>query len=51
MVCFEKSEVLYHRGVISGLDPTQDNIFYNMQDWTIDLGTDQEDEVQGTTDR
>ncbi|MCD8116779.1 MAG: ABC transporter substrate-binding protein [Oscillospiraceae bacterium] len=51
VVCFEKSEVLYHRGVISGLDPTQDNIFYNMQDWTIDLGTDQEDEVQETTDR
>lgn len=38
VVCFEKSEVLYHRGVLAGLDPTQDNLFYNMQDWTIDLG-------------
>lgn len=36
-ICFEKSEVLYHRGVLSGLDPTQDNVFYNMQDWTVDL--------------
>jgi peptide/nickel transport system substrate-binding protein len=37
-ICFEKSEVLYHRGVISGLNPTQDNIFYDLQDWVIDLG-------------
>lgn len=36
-VCFEKSEVLYHRGVLSGLDPTQDNVFHNMQGWTVDL--------------
>ena len=37
VICFEKSEVLYHRGVLSGLEPTQDNIFYNMQNWTADL--------------
>ncbi len=43
VVCFEKSEVLYHRGVLSGLDPTQDNIFYGMENWTIDLGTDDEE--------
>lgn len=36
-VCFEKSEVLYHRGVLSGIDPTQDNIFYGIQNWTVDL--------------
>ena len=36
-ICFEKSEVLYHRGVLSGLSPTQDNIFYQMQNWTVDL--------------
>lgn len=36
-ICFEKTEVLYHRGVLSGLDPTQDNVFYNMQNWTVDL--------------
>ena len=36
-VCFEKSEVLYHRGVLSGLNPTQDNLFYNMDQWEVDL--------------
>ena len=36
-ICFEKSEVLYHRGVLSGLSPTQDNVFYGMENWTIDL--------------
>ncbi len=45
VVCFEKSEVLYHRGVISGLNPTQDNVFYNLQDWTIDLRTDDTEET------
>lgn len=36
-ICFEKTEVLYHRGVLSGLDPTQDNVFHNMQEWTVEL--------------
>ena len=36
-VCFERSEVLYHRGVLSGLEPVQDNLFYNLQNWTVDL--------------
>jgi peptide/nickel transport system substrate-binding protein len=36
-ICFEKSEVLYHRGVLSGLNPTQDNIFYGMENWTVEL--------------
>ena len=37
-VCFERTELLYHRGVLKGLDPTQDNLFHNMQDWTVDMG-------------
>ena len=37
-VCFKKTEVLYHRGVITGLNPTQDNVFYGMENWTVDLG-------------
>lgn len=37
VICFERSEVLYHRGVLSGLSPTQDNLFYNMTEWTVDL--------------
>ena len=36
-ICFEKSEVLYHRGVLSGLSPTQDNVFYGLENWTVDL--------------
>lgn len=38
VICFERSEVLYHRGVLGGLTPTQDNIFHDMEAWTIDLG-------------
>lgn len=37
VVCFERTEALYHRGVLSGLEPTQDSVFYNMQNWTVDL--------------
>ena len=36
-VCFERTETLYHRGVLSGLSPTQDNIFYGMENWTVDI--------------
>ena len=36
-ICFEKTEVLYHRGVITGLSPTQDNVFYDIRSWTVDL--------------
>ncbi len=38
VICFERSEVLYHRGVLAGLTPTQDNIFHGLENWTIDLG-------------
>lgn len=37
VICFERSEVLYHRGVISGLTPTQDNVFNAMDGWTVNL--------------
>ncbi len=36
-VCFERTEVLYHRGVLTTIDPTQDNIFNDMQNWVVDL--------------
>lgn len=36
-VCFEKHEVCAHRGVVGGLAPKQDNIFQDLQDWTINL--------------
>jgi peptide/nickel transport system substrate-binding protein len=34
---FESQEVLTHRGVVSGMKPTQYDIFHNFTDWTIDL--------------
>lgn len=37
-ICFERSEVLFHRGVLTGLNPTQDNVFYGIENWVINLG-------------
>ncbi len=45
VIAFERSEVLYHRGVISGLDPLQDNIFAGMGGWTVDLSAQQTGET------
>ncbi len=39
-ICFEKQEVLTHRGCVSGLKPTQYNIFNKFTEWTINLGED-----------
>ena len=36
-VCFERRQVLTHRGVVSGMIPTQFDIFYNFRDWTVNL--------------
>ena len=36
-VCFERTQVLYHRGVLTTINPTQDNIFNDMQDWKVNL--------------
>ena len=36
-VCFEKQQVLTHRDVVSGMDPTQYNVFYQLKNWSIDL--------------
>lgn len=41
-ICFERSEVLFHRGVLTGLNPTQDNIFYGIENWTVNLGGTEE---------
>ena len=37
-ICFEEQQVLTHRDVVSGLEPTQFNVFYNFRNWTINLG-------------
>lgn len=34
-VCFERHEVITHRNVITGIEVTANNIFYNISDWTI----------------
>lgn len=34
-VCFERREVLTHRGVVTGIRATQYDIFHNFKDWTI----------------
>ena len=36
-ICFERTEVLYHRGVLSTINPTQENIFNDIQEWDVDL--------------
>jgi len=37
-ICFEKHQVITHRGVVSGVTPNQYNVFRNFKDWTIELG-------------
>ncbi len=37
-ICFEKTEMLTHRGVVSGASPTQYNLFHDFAGWTINLG-------------
>ena len=34
-ICFEKSQVITHRGVVSGMNPTKDNVFNRIEDWKI----------------
>ena len=36
-ICFEEQQVLSHRDVVSGMEPTQYNVFYNFQNWKINL--------------
>ncbi|MDR1131611.1 MAG: ABC transporter substrate-binding protein [Oscillospiraceae bacterium] len=34
-ICFEKHQVITHRGVISGMRPADGNIFYGIENWEI----------------
>ncbi|MDR0951648.1 MAG: ABC transporter substrate-binding protein [Oscillospiraceae bacterium] len=38
-VCFERHQVITHRNIISNMRPSQFNIFQNIQEWIVDLGT------------
>lgn len=37
-ICFERQQVITHRGVVTGISPTQYNIFRNLENWEIDAG-------------
>lgn len=34
-ICFEKQQVLTHREVVSGIEATQYNVFYGLENWEI----------------
>ena len=41
-ICFERHQVLTRRDVVSGMSPTQYNVFDNIAEWKVDLGRTQE---------
>ena len=36
-ICFERRELLTHRGVATGISATQYDVFHNFNEWTIEL--------------
>ena len=50
-VCFERRQVLTHRGVVSGLRSTQNDLFYRFYEWTITLPTLPDASVPAETER
>ena len=44
-ICFEKQQVLTHRDVVSGIEATQYNVFYNLKNWTINTDIAREEET------
>jgi peptide/nickel transport system substrate-binding protein len=38
VICFERHQIISHRGVITGMKPSQYSMFQNLEEWTIDLG-------------
>ena len=36
-VCFERRELLTHRGIATGISATQYDIFHNFNEWTVNL--------------
>ena len=36
-ICFERQQMITHRGVVSGASPTQYSLFNRFNEWTIDL--------------
>ena len=42
-VCFERHQVITHRNVITGMEVTSSNIFYNISEWKITFGEVQQE--------
>lgn len=38
-IAFAKQEVITHRGVVTGLTPTQGNVFFQFENWKIDTNS------------
>lgn len=38
-LCYEKHQMITHRGIITGISITENNPLYNFANWTVDLGT------------
>lgn len=36
-ICFERHQVITHRGVVIGMRPSQFNAFYNIEEWTVEF--------------
>ncbi|HIS66752.1 MAG TPA: ABC transporter substrate-binding protein [Candidatus Scatomorpha merdipullorum] len=43
-VCFERHEVITHRNVITGMNVTANNVFFNISDWTITFSDEDREE-------
>ena len=39
-ILFERQEVITHRNVITGMDPTSSNVFYGIENWTITFSSE-----------
>lgn len=36
-ICFERHQVITHRGAVGGMKPSQYNVFHNIEEWTMDF--------------
>lgn len=46
-ICFERHEVITHRNVITGMNPTSSNVFFGIENWTITF-SDQDKDTENT---
>lgn len=36
-ICFERQEVITHRNIVSGLNPSQYNVFFGLGEWAVNI--------------